>query len=50
MDQIINNFFTQREWEIIIDAVEQDGIIASEDYADECGIIVDKINSILLKK
>jgi hypothetical protein len=45
--QSLKEFFTIREWDIILDAVEQEGILEEEDYADECGIIVDKIHSIL---
>jgi len=41
------DFFTEKEWEIIIDAVEQEGYLADEDYADECGVIIDKIRSII---
>jgi hypothetical protein len=47
MAQTIKEFFTEREWEIILDAVEQEGILEEENYADECGIIIDKIHSIL---
>jgi len=45
--QTIKKFFTEREWEIILDAVEQEGILEEENYADECSIIIDKIHSIL---
>ena len=48
MTDSIRNFFTDKEWMIISDAVEEYGYIEDEDCADECGIIVDKINSILL--
>lgn len=47
MKQSIKEFFTEREWEIILDAVEQEGMLEEEDYADECGIIIDKIHSML---
>lgn len=41
----MKEFFTEREWEIILDAVEQEGMLEEEDYAEECGMIIDKINS-----
>jgi hypothetical protein len=47
MKQSIKEFFTEREWEIILDAVEQEGMLEEEDYADECSIIIDKINSMM---
>jgi hypothetical protein len=47
MTQPIKEFFTEREWEIILDAVEQEGMLEEEDYADECGIIIDKIHSMM---
>lgn len=43
------DFFTEKEWEIILDAVEQEGYLSDEDYADECGVIIDKINSLISK-
>ena len=43
------DFFTEREWEIILTAVEQEGFIADEDYSNECGVIIDKINSFISK-
>lgn len=43
----MKEFFTEREWEIILDAVEQEGIIADEEYSDECSIIIDKIHSMI---
>jgi hypothetical protein len=39
--------FTEREWEIILTAVEQEGFLGEEDYSDECGIIIDKIHSLI---
>jgi hypothetical protein len=47
MTQPIKEFFTEREWEIILDAVEQEGMLEDEDYGDECGIIIDKIHSMM---
>ena len=47
MVQTIREFFTEREWEIILDAVEQEGMLEEEEYADECGIIIDKIHSMM---
>jgi len=47
MTQTIKEFFTEREWEIILDAVEQEGMLEEEDYAEECGIIIDKIHSMM---
>ena len=43
----IKTMFTEREWEIILDAVEQEGMLEEEDYAEECGIIIDKIHSFI---
>ena len=47
MTQTIKKFFTEREWNIILDAVEQEGMLEEEDYADECGVIIDKIHYLL---
>jgi len=47
MTQTIKEFFTEREWEIILDAVEQEGMLEEEQYAEECGIIIDKIHSMM---
>ena len=47
MTQPIKEFFTEREWGIILDAVEQEGMLEEEDYADECGIIIYKIHSMM---
>ena len=41
------NLFTQREWEIIRDAVESEGFLLPEEQQDEYGIIIDKIETFL---
>ena len=41
------NFFTEREWEIICDAVESEGFNLPEKEQDEYGIIIDKIETFL---
>jgi len=53
MNKAIRNFFTDRELEIIGDAVEEFSC-EDEDYVDknfvnECDIIINKIDSILLE-
>jgi hypothetical protein len=50
MTEVIRNLFSAKEWEIIAEATEEYGYLGDEDYADECGIIVDKINAILSSK
>ena len=41
------NLFTEREWEIIRDAVNSEGFNLSEEEHDEYGIIIDKIETFL---
>ena len=42
--------FTDRQLELIADAVEDYGVLTSEDVADECGEILDIIDTHTLNK
>tara|TARA_Y100000994_G_scaffold6547_1_gene5919 strand:+ start:267 stop:404 length:138 start_codon:yes stop_codon:yes gene_type:complete len=42
--------FTERQLELIAEAVEDYGVLTSEDVADECGEILDIIDTHSLNK
>ena len=42
--------FTDKQLEIIADAVEDYGVLVNEDLADDCGEILDIIESNISKK
>ena len=54
MNKAIRNFFTDREWAIIGDAVQEfsceDEDYVDEDFVNECDIIMNKIDSVLLEE
>jgi len=40
-------FFTDEEWSIMRDAVEQEAVLQPEEEWEKYGIIIDKINALL---
>ena len=43
----VRDFFTDKEWDMISWAVEQESMFQSEDEWEKYGIIIDKINALL---